>query len=202
MDLSQVVARAHISQQEAAQLKVGDAATISVPGQGADVHGQGHAGEPCAGPEQHDGGSLGAGCQSGRAARPGTSVRVTIVAETVPHAIVVPAAALLTDPDGVTSVIVLDSDNKPHKQKVKVGIRNGDDVQITDGLKGGERVVTVGAFELDSEDRRRAGENQDSSASAEDARRRGRRTNDDRSGRLQLTRASSRRIFVERSHRG
>ena len=49
-------------------------------------------------------------------------------------------------------MIVLDTDNKPHKQNVKVGIRNGDDVQITEGLKGGERVVTVGAFELDNED--------------------------------------------------
>src|SRR6266849_3226360 len=33
MDLSEVVARAHVSQQEAASLKVGDAATITVPGQ-------------------------------------------------------------------------------------------------------------------------------------------------------------------------
>jgi multidrug efflux pump subunit AcrA (membrane-fusion protein) len=49
-------------------------------------------------------------------------------------------------------MIVLDTDNKPKKQKVKVGIRSGDDVQITEGLKGGERVVTVGAFELASED--------------------------------------------------
>ena len=47
---------------------------------------------------------------------------------------------------------MLDTDNKPHKQKVKVGIRNGDDVQVTKGLKGGERVVTVGAFELDKLD--------------------------------------------------
>ncbi len=45
-----------------------------------------------------------------------------------------------------------DSANKPHKQKVKVGIRDADDVQITDGLKGGERVVTVGAFQLSNED--------------------------------------------------
>ena len=75
-----------------------------------------------------------------------------MIAETVPHAIVAPAAALLTATDGVTSVIVLDTDNKPHKQKVKVGIRDGGDVQIADGLKGGERVVTVGAFELDKMD--------------------------------------------------
>jgi len=49
-------------------------------------------------------------------------------------------------------MIVLDTDNKPHKQKVAVGIRDGGDIQITDGLKGGERVVTVGAFELDKMD--------------------------------------------------
>ena len=49
-------------------------------------------------------------------------------------------------------MIVLDTDNVPHKKKVKVGIRDGDDVQITEGLQGGERVVTVGAFELDKED--------------------------------------------------
>jgi multidrug efflux pump subunit AcrA (membrane-fusion protein) len=75
-----------------------------------------------------------------------------MIGETVPHAIVAPASALLTDTDGVTSMIVLDTDNKPHKKKVKVGIRDGGDVQITDGVKGGERVVTVGAFELDKMD--------------------------------------------------
>jgi len=46
-----------------------------------------------------------------------------MVGQTVPHAIVAPAAALLTATDGITSMIVLDTDNKPHKQKVAVGIR-------------------------------------------------------------------------------
>ena len=32
MNLSQVIARAHVSQQEAALMKVGDAATVSAPG--------------------------------------------------------------------------------------------------------------------------------------------------------------------------
>ena len=43
-------------------------------------------------------------------------------------------------------------DNVPHRKKVKVGILDAQDAQITDGLTGGERVVTVGAFELDRED--------------------------------------------------
>jgi hypothetical protein len=52
----------------------------------------------------------------------------------------------------VTSVMVLDTDNKPHRKTVTVGIRSGADLQILKGLQGGERVVTVGAFELDKED--------------------------------------------------
>ena len=84
--------------------------------------------------------------------KPGGGATVTVVTETVPHAIVIPTAALLTDSEGQTTVMTLDTDNKPHKQKVKVGIRNPDDTQITDGLKGGERVVTVGAFQLANED--------------------------------------------------
>ena len=59
---------------------------------------------------------------------------------------------MLTGTEGDSSVIVLDNDNKPHKKKVKVGIRDGDEVQITEGLQGGERVVTVGAFALSQED--------------------------------------------------
>jgi multidrug efflux pump subunit AcrA (membrane-fusion protein) len=153
MDLSQVIARAHISQQEAAQLRIGNPATISVPGQGGgDIHGKVTLVSPALDPSSTTIEVWVEAANPGGRLKAGTSVRVAIVAQTVAHAIVAPAAALLTDPDGVISVIALDTDNKPHKQHVKVGIRNGDDVQITDGLKGGERVVTVGAFELDKED--------------------------------------------------
>ena len=152
MDLSQVVARAHVAQQEAAALKVGDAAAITVPGQPGEVKGKVTLVSPAV-----DANSttvevwVQAPNPNGRL-RPGSSVRVAMVAETVPQAVVIPTAALLTSPDGVHTVITLDSDNTPHKQKVKVGIRDGLSVQVTDGLQGGERVVTVGAFELFNED--------------------------------------------------
>jgi multidrug efflux pump subunit AcrA (membrane-fusion protein) len=74
------------------------------------------------------------------------------VSETVPKAVVVPLASILTGPDGATSVFTLDASNKPIRKAVKVGIRTDTDAQITDGLSVGERVVTVGAFELDKED--------------------------------------------------
>jgi HlyD family secretion protein len=152
MDLSQVVARAHIDEQQAAALKVGDPASISAPGIADEVPGKVTMVSPAldagsttvevwvqaANPQEH--------------IRPGGSVRLTIIAETVPKAVVIPAVSVLTASDGGTSVMIVDAQSKPHQKNVKIGIRDGDDAQVTEGLKAGERVVTVGAFELSKED--------------------------------------------------
>ena len=151
MDLSQVVARTHVSQQEAAQLKSGDAASITVPG-GSSVPGKVTLVSPALDPSSTTIEVWVQAANPGMHLRPGANATVAMVAETVPHAVVIPAEALLTSSEGLTSVIVLDTDNNPRKQNVTAGIRNGNEVQITKGLKGGERVVTVGAFELASED--------------------------------------------------
>jgi RND family efflux transporter MFP subunit len=152
MDLAQVVARAHVAQIDATHLKAGDAATVMVPGEAKPVKGKITLVSPALDPSSTTVEVWVQAPNVGGRLKPGISVRVTMVGQTVPKAIVAPAAALLTDTDGVTSVIVLDTDNKPHKQKVKTGIRDGGDVQITEGLQGGERVVTVGAFELSKMD--------------------------------------------------
>ncbi len=80
--------------------------------------------------------------------RPGMSVRVEMIARTVNDALVVPQAAIMTSPAGETFAIVIDKDNKPHRRKIAVGIRDGGKAQITDGLDSGQRVATTGAFEL------------------------------------------------------
>lgn len=152
MDLSQIVARSHISQQEAARLKAGDPATIMVPGQSAPVKGKVTMVSPALDANSTTVEVWVAAPNPGNRLKPGSSVHVSMVGETVPNAVVVPTAALLTAPDGVTTVITLDIENVPHKVKVKTGIRDGANVQVTDGLQGSERVVTVGAFELDKED--------------------------------------------------
>ncbi|MGD0964325.1 MAG: efflux RND transporter periplasmic adaptor subunit [Candidatus Acidiferrales bacterium] len=151
MDLSQVIARAHLSQQDAAQLKVGDQATISVPDHIA-VPGKVSLVSPALDPNSTTVEVWVRAANPGEQLRPGANARVAIVAQTVPHALVIPAEALVTNPDGAASVIVLDSANKSHQQSVTIGIRNGNDVQVTQGLQAGEQVVTVGAFELASED--------------------------------------------------
>ena len=152
MNLSQVVARAHIDQQQASQLKVGDPATISTPGQPGALKGKVSLVSPALDPSSTTVEVWVQAPNPGERLKPGSNVQVQMVAQAVPHAIVIPAEALLTGSDGSTSVIILDTDNKPHKKKVKVGIRDAGEVQVTEGLQGGERVVTVGAFALSQED--------------------------------------------------
>ena len=152
MDLSQVVARAHISQLEASSLKAGNPASIMVPGVLGEVKGKITLVRPAVDPNSTTVEVWVQAPNPKSQLRPGQSVKASMVSETVPDAVVIPAAALLTSTEGVHTVITLDSDNAPHKQKVEIGIRDGQNVQVTKGLNGGERVVTVGAFELFNED--------------------------------------------------
>ena len=71
-----------------------------------------------------------------------------ITARTVNDAIDRACSALLKTPDGATSVMVVGSDNKAHQVSVEAGIRQGDRLQITKGLSGGEKVITTGAYGL------------------------------------------------------
>jgi HlyD family secretion protein len=151
MNISQIIARAHIAQQEAALIKVGNSASIKVP-QVPEAQGKVTLVSPALDPNSttvevwvqvpNPQGLL----------KPGAGASVAIVAQAVPNAIVAPTTALLTSSDGVTSVMLLDSDNKVSRKNVKVGIRDGAEMQVLSGLKKGDRIVTVGAFVLDRMD--------------------------------------------------
>jgi hypothetical protein len=43
-------------------------------------------------------------------------------------------------------VFVVDLNNVAHEQEVKVGAKSATSAEIVDGLKGGERIVTYGAY--------------------------------------------------------
>jgi multidrug efflux pump subunit AcrA (membrane-fusion protein) len=147
MDLSQVIARTHVSQSEAAELKVGGGANLIGP-DGAPIPAKVTQISPAL-----DAGSttvevwVQADNRNGNL-RPGTSLRVEMIAQTVPDALIIPQAAVLTSPSGVTFAMVIDDDNTPHRRKIGVGIRDSGKVQVTDGLENGQRVATTGAFEL------------------------------------------------------
>jgi HlyD family secretion protein len=66
----------------------------------------------------------------------------------VPDALVVPASAVLTATDGTSTVMVVGPDQKAHQTAVKVGIRQDDNIQIVEGLKERQIVVSTGAYGL------------------------------------------------------
>ncbi|MFI5175086.1 MAG: efflux RND transporter periplasmic adaptor subunit [Terriglobia bacterium] len=148
MDISQIIARAHIPQQEAAVLKVENPATISGPGIPENLSGKVTLVSPAVDPNSTTVEVWIQAPNAGQKLRPGETVQVSIVAEEIPKAIVVPATSILNTGEGITSVMVAGTDGRAHIQKVVVGIRQGNEIQVTQGLKTGERVITTGAYGL------------------------------------------------------
>jgi membrane fusion protein, heavy metal efflux system len=85
-----------------------------------------------------------------RALRLGESVLGVIAVETRPNAIVVPAEALVPgDEPGSYRVFVVDKTGLARARDVQVGGRTETTAEIVEGLKGGEVVVTQGAYGLE-----------------------------------------------------
>lgn len=148
MDISQVVARAHIPQTEAVMLKRGDDATLSAPGLDEPIPGKVVLVSPALDPNSTTV-EIWVQCRNpNEALRPGTSAEITMVARTVKDALAIPAASLLTTPDGTTSVMAAGTDGKAHQQTVKTGFHDGDKVQIVEGLQAGQKIVGNGAYGL------------------------------------------------------
>ena len=136
------------SADQAALLKVGDKATITVPGEEDPIEGKVTVVSPALDPNSTTVEVwVQANNPKGRL-RPGTSVQISMLARAVPNSLVIPAAAVLTSPDGSNYVMVAGSDNKAYQKTVKTGIKQGDQVQIVEGLAEGERVITSGAYGL------------------------------------------------------
>ena len=148
MDISLVTARAHIPQKDAALLKLGDDATVEVPGLEKPVEGKVTLVSPALDPNSTTVEVWVQAKNPKQILKPGTSVRLSMVSESVPDALVVPAAAVLTGADGATTVMVIGSDQKAHQTGVKAGIKQEDNIQILEGLKEGQSVVASGAYGL------------------------------------------------------
>ncbi len=148
MDLSSVIAKAHIPQSDAAALKVGDQGTMTVPGMDAPVKGTVTIISPALDPGSTTVEVWFEAKNPKHALKPGTSVQLSLTAQTVKDALVVPVSSVLTAPDGSTTVMLASSDGRAHQTAVKLGIRNGDDVQILDGVSANDKVVSNGAYGL------------------------------------------------------
>lgn len=148
MDTSQVTARAHIPQQLAAQLKVGDSANITAAGFDKPIPAKVALVSPALDSNSTTVEIWAMAKNPGGRLRPGSAVQLSVTARSIPNALTVPTAALLTAQDGTTSVILAGSDGHAHQKDVKIGVRENDLVQVVEGVNAGDRVVASGAYGL------------------------------------------------------
>jgi HlyD family secretion protein len=147
VDISRVVARANIPVHQAALIHVGKSATISGPG--GELSGKVTVVSPAVDPSSTTVEIWVEAANTHEKLTPGITVKISINAGEIRNALVVPAAALLNSDEGGEKVMVAGSDSLAHEQKVDVGVRSGDDVQILSGVKEGDKVIVDGALGLE-----------------------------------------------------
>ena len=135
------------SAAEAALLKSATTRPSQFPGE-EDRRRQDHGGQPGARSQQHHGRNLGAGEESRSASEAGHQRAASMLAQTIPDALVIPAAALLTAQDG-DYFGDASQRRRPRAPESRQGWhsprRHGADLE---GLQAGDRVVASGAYGL------------------------------------------------------
>jgi RND family efflux transporter MFP subunit len=164
METTTLLAKTHIGQSLAQQMKVGDEASIIVPGVDDPVPAKVSLISPAL-----DTGSttvevwLKIDNKTGKL-KVGTPVKVSITGRQVAKAWKVPAAAILTAQDGTKSVMVAGDDGVAHRKPVTIGIADAEDVQILTGVSATDLVITGGAYGLDDGTKVKIGPAEDEAA--------------------------------------
>jgi HlyD family secretion protein len=160
MDVSSIVARVNLAQDQARNIKVGDAATLTPADGSAAVTGKVTIASPAVDPNSTTLQVWVEADNPGERLRAGASVHVAIVAATIDDAILVPAAAILPSDEGGTTVMTVDEKDIAHQTRVTVGVREPEMVQVLyelqadgtlEGVQPGERVIISGGLGLDDD---------------------------------------------------
>jgi membrane fusion protein (multidrug efflux system) len=80
---------------------------------------------------------------------PGMFARVEIIKEEFPDALAIPLYSVISRDD--KHFIYLEDDNVAKLQEVKLGILDGWQIQVTEGLASGQRVIVVGQRSVDAD---------------------------------------------------
>src|SRR5262249_22351861 len=148
MDISQIIAKAHVPQSDAMLLHKGDKGTISLSGLEKPISGTVSLISPALDPNSTTVEIWVQAPNPEQQLRPGTTVQVPIPTQTVKEALVVPAAALLNAKGDEAQVMLVDGQSRAESHDVKIGIRTREQAQIVSGLNPGDVVVTEGAYGL------------------------------------------------------
>jgi multidrug efflux pump subunit AcrA (membrane-fusion protein) len=149
MDVSTLIAKIHLSPEQAAALKCGDDAEVDIPGEQGPVTGKVTLISPAL-----DAGSTTlevwvAVPNKDAKFKVGTSVHVFVSSRTVKNALCVPNEALIATKTGDSAVMVIGADGVASQKAVKTGISDEHDTQIVSGLAAGDQIVTKGAYGMD-----------------------------------------------------
>ncbi len=150
-DTSTVIVKAPFADTVAAQLKVGDAATVVPTDTSAEeMKGQITLLSRSSDPTNRTVEVWVTLANGAGKLRANGAAQVTVFANSKSDAIVVPASAVTLDASNADegTVMVVDTQNVAHETKVTVGIRAPDKIEITEGLQGGETVVIEGNYSL------------------------------------------------------
>jgi HlyD family secretion protein len=149
MDTSSLIAKTHVAQSVVQQMKAGDEAEIQVPGLKDPVKAKVSLVSPALDPGSttvevwlkidNKAGTL----------KVGSPVKALITGRTADNALKIPQSAVLTAQDGSKSVMLAGSDGAAHKKAVTLGIADGDDVQVLNGVAASDMVITGGAYGLE-----------------------------------------------------
>ena len=153
MDMSSIVARINMAQDQAKQIKVGDEATLTPNDGGEPVSGKVTVVSPAVDPNSTTVQVWVQASNPGERMRAGASARIAILAATIDGAVVIPSSAILPSDEGGSMVLVVDDKNVAHQRKVEIGVQEEDLAQVIAGVTPGERVVTVGGLGLDDKAR-------------------------------------------------
>jgi HlyD family secretion protein len=148
MNTSKLVAKAHLPQNEAVQLKLGNPAELQFAGLDEPTKGKVTLVSPAV---DSGGTTIEVWVEANKPPvelKPGMNVDVAATANTVKEAIVVPASAVFKTTEGQDYVLIAGSDGRAHQTKVKVGIKNKELAQIESGVKEKDPIITVGGYAL------------------------------------------------------
>lgn len=148
MNISRLIAKAHVPQSEAAVLKTGNPAELKIPGLDEPIKGRVSLVSPALDPGST---TIEVWVESSKpdpALRPGMSVEVSMTAKTVKDALVVPTPAVYKNSEGADFVLLAGSDKHAHLKTVQAGVRNPEFTQVVSGIAAGDQVITSGGYAL------------------------------------------------------
>lgn len=146
-DFDPLLAVLHVPEHEMNKLRVGQTSVIQVDAvKGETFTGQVLRISPVVDPETGTFKVTIAIKDESRQLKPGMFGRVRIVYDTRDNALMIPKEAVMNE-DGVSSVYVL-NDQLVFRRNIQTGYVNGANIEVIEGLKDGDSVVTIGQSSL------------------------------------------------------